>query len=296
MTIQNAMTIDVEDYFQVSAFERHIPRSGWENIPCRLEGNMDRILDMLNERDIKATFFMLGWLGERYPKIVRSIVENGHELASHGYQHIRVSNQTPEEFRQDITRTKDILEDIGAVRVKGYRAASYSIGENNLWAHEKLLEAGYFYSSSIYPIRHDHYGMPSAPRFPYKPIEGDGFLEIPITTVAFGGRNYPGGGGGYFRLLPYRISRKLLRRVNSVDGQPGIFYFHPWEIDKDQPRQKGVGMKTRFRHYLNLHRMQGRLERLFRDFSWNRMDRIFLENEVDNDLHCRSRIETGTEV
>ncbi len=296
MTIQNAMTIDVEDYFQVSAFEGHISRSSWPDIPCRLEGNMERILAMLNEHGIKATFFTLGWLAERYPRMVRSIVENGHELASHGYQHIRVSNQSPEEFQKDITRTKDILEDIGAVEVKGYRAASYSIGENNLWAHEKLLQVGYAYSSSIYPIRHDHYGMPSAPRFPYAPIDGESFLEIPITTVAVGGRNYPGGGGGYFRLLPYAISRRLLQRVNSVDGQPGIFYFHPWEIDKDQPRQEDVGVKTRFRHYLNLHRMQGRLERLFQDFCWNRMDRIFLLNEIEADRHSRPRNETGTEV
>lgn len=278
MTIDNAMTIDVEDYFQVSAFEGHIPRSDWQAIPCRLEGNMERILAMLERHGIKGTFFMLGWLAERYPRVVRSIVDNGHELASHGYQHIRVSSQTPEEFQQDVTRTKGLLEDVGGEEVAGYRAASYSIGEeNHIWAHQTLLAAGHRYSSSIYPIHHDHYGMPAAPRFSYTPIEGESFLEIPVTTTDIWGRKLPGGGGGYFRLLPYWLSRNLLHRVNSVDGQPGIFYFHPWEIDAEQPRQKGIGLKTRFRHYLNLQRMEGRLERLCSDFNWNRMDRIFLQ-------------------
>jgi polysaccharide deacetylase family protein (PEP-CTERM system associated) len=276
MTIRNAMTIDVEDYFQVSAFESHIPRSEWQGISSRLQQNMDCILALLQKRDIKATFFMLGWLAERYPQLVRTIVDNGHELASHGYQHIRVTEQTPEEFKQDIIRTKGLLEDTGGVEVKGYRAASYSIGEKNLWAHEILLEVGHSYSSSIYPIRHDHYGMPSAPRFLYKPFEGQDFVEIPVTTTDILGMRLPGGGGGYFRLLPYWISRKLIRRVNSIDGQPAIFYFHPWEIDADQPRQQGIGFKTRFRHYLNLKRMEARLERLFADFQWDRMDNIFL--------------------
>jgi polysaccharide deacetylase family protein (PEP-CTERM system associated) len=276
MTIQNAMTIDVEDYFQVSAFEQHIPRSEWQGIASRLERNMERILAMLDQRQIKATFFMLGWLAERYPQVVRSIVDNGHELASHGYQHIRVTSQTPSEFQQDVIRTKGLLEDVGGVDVKGYRAASYSIGEDNLWAHEKLLEAGHSYSSSIYPIRHDHYGMRSAPRFSYRPFAGEEFVEIPITTTDILGIRLPGGGGGYFRLLPYWMSRKLVQRVNDIDGQPAIFYFHPWEIDADQPRQQDVGLKTKFRHYLNLKRMEARLERLFADFEWDRMDRIFL--------------------
>jgi polysaccharide deacetylase family protein (PEP-CTERM system associated) len=277
MTIRNAMTIDVEDYFQVSAFEQHVQRDRWQEMPSRLERNMERILAMLDKRNIKATFFMLGWLAERYPQVVRSIVDNGHELASHGYQHIRVTDQTPAEFQQDVVRTKGLLEDKSGVEVKGYRAASYSIGERNLWAHEKLLEAGHAYSASIYPVRHDHYGMRSAPRFSYNPFDGEDFIEIPVTTTDFFGMRLPGGGGGYFRLLPYWVSRQLIKRVNNADGQPAIFYFHPWEIDAEQPRQEGIGIKTRFRHYLNLERMESRLECLFADLEWDRMDSIFLQ-------------------
>jgi polysaccharide deacetylase family protein (PEP-CTERM system associated) len=277
MVIKNAMTIDVEDYFHVSAFEKHISRSHWSRLQCRIERNMDLILELLHTHNIHATFFMLGWVAENYPQIARSIVDNGHELASHGYHHVRVTNQHKDEFRQDITRTKKLLEDITSAAVEGYRAASYSIGEENLWAHNEMREAGYLYSSSIYPISHDHYGMPSAPRFTYAPIEGDEFLEIPITTANVFGRRLPGGGGGYFRLYPYWVSRWMLQRVNRVDGQPGIFYFHPWEIDPEQPRQNGIGMKTRFRHYLNLRKMEARLNRLFADLEWDRMDRVFLE-------------------
>ncbi len=281
--IKNAMTIDVEDYFHVSAFEHHIPRSNWNNLPCRIERNMELVLELLAKHKIQATFFMLGWVAERYPQIVRSIVENGHELASHGYQHIRVSNQQQSEFGQDIIRTKALLEDVGSTAVNGYRAASYSIGEDNSWAHHELRDAGYLYSSSIYPIHHDHYGMPSAPRFTYSPIEGDGFLEIPITTATLFGRRFPGGGGGYFRFYPYWLSRWMLQRVNEVDGQPGIFYFHPWEVDPEQPRQTGISLKTRFRHYLNLRKMEARLERLFADLAWDRMDRVFLNRDRTQD-------------
>jgi len=280
MKIKNAMTIDVEDYFHVSAFEKHISRAHWPHLQCRIERNMDLILGLLDKHQIHATFFMLGWVAENYPQIVRSIVDNGHELASHGYHHVRVTNQQKEEFRQDIIRTKELLEDISSTAVHGYRAASYSIGQENLWAHNELREAGYLYSSSIYPINHDHYGMPSGPRFIYMPIDGDEFLEIPITTANVFGKRFPGGGGGYFRLYPYWISRWLLQQVNQVDNQPGIFYFHPWEIDHEQPRQNGIGLKTRFRHYLNLHKMEKRLDRLFGDLDWGRMDRIFLERDM----------------
>ncbi len=285
--IKNAMTIDVEDYFHVSAFENHISRSNWHSLPCRVERNMDLILGLLDKHQIKATFFMLGWVAENYPQIARSIVDNGHELASHGYQHIRVTNQQKEEFRQDIIRTKSLLEDISSTAIDGYRAASYSIGDENLWAHSELREAGYLYSSSIYPISHDHYGMPSAPRFTYPPIEGDGFLEIPITTATLFGRRFPGGGGGYFRFYPYWVSRWMLQRVNKVDGESGIFYFHPWEIDPEQPRQTGIGLKTQFRHYLNLHKMEARLERLFSDLEWDRMDRVFLNRKHEQDSDAR---------
>jgi polysaccharide deacetylase family protein (PEP-CTERM system associated) len=271
----NAMSVDVEDYFQVSAFESTINSSDWDRLPCRVDANTNRILDLFAEHDVKATFFMLGWVAERYPGLVRRIVESGHELASHGYTHTRVTRQTPEEFSEDIAKTKSLLEDLGGSEVLGYRAASYSIVNKTLWAHDLLQAAGYRYSSSIYPIHHDLYGIPDAPRFPYCPSQS-GMLEIPITTVSLFNRNLPCGGGGYFRLLPYRMSRSAMQHVNKTDGQPCVFYFHPWEIDPEQPRQLGISLKTRFRHYLNLDRMVNRIERLLKDFNWGRMDHVFL--------------------
>ncbi|WP_295991410.1 XrtA system polysaccharide deacetylase [Rugamonas sp.] len=274
--IRNAMTIDVEDYFQVSAFAPHIARDSWPQRECRVEANIERILGILEQGRIHATFFTLGWIAERYPAMVRRIVAGGHELASHGYGHLRVTEQSRPEFTDDITRSKAILEDLGGQAVLGFRAPSFSIGQSNLWALEALREAGYRYSSSIYPIKHDHYGMPDAPRFAFYPHGDGGLLEVPITTVRLMRRNLPAGGGGYFRLLPYALSRSMIRRVNRDDGQPAIFYFHPWEIDPGQPRPQGIGMKTRFRHYVNLERMDGRIRALTRDFGWDRMDRIFL--------------------
>ncbi|MCF6337521.1 MAG: DUF3473 domain-containing protein [Gammaproteobacteria bacterium] len=271
------MTVDVEDYFQVSAFEKVIPRSEWDNISARVEKNTERVLDMFDEADVKGTFFMLGWVAERYPGLVKRIVADGHELASHGYSHIRVVNQEPPEFFDDIVRTKKLLEDMSGQEVRGYRAASYSIGAKNLWALDKLKEAGYVYSSSIYPIKHDLYGMPEAPRFSFRPRGDDGILEVPVTTVEVLNKKLPCGGGGYFRLYPYAVSRMAMRRVNQHDGRSGVFYFHPWEIDPGQPRQRGISAKTRFRHYLNLGRMEKRLKRLLRDFQWDRMDKVFLE-------------------
>ena len=277
--IRNAMTIDVEDYFQVSAFASHIPRDSWPSLSCRVERNIDRILAMLDERDVKATFFTLGWIAERYPAMVRLIVDNGHELASHGYHHLRASDQSPDEFLDDITLSKKLLEDLGGQAVIGYRAPSFSISTNNLWALDILLEAGYRYSSSIYPIQHDHYGMPDAPRFKFQPRGPSGLVELPATTVKLFGRNLPASGGGYFRLLPYSLSRWLMKSVNHTDLQPCIFYFHPWEIDPGQPRQKNVGLKTRFRHYVNLSRTEPRIRALLRDFQWGRMDHIFMEED-----------------
>lgn len=273
--ITNAMTVDVEDYFQVSAFESIISRADWEQIPWRVGDNTHKVLDIFAEHQIKATFFTLGWVAERFPELIQRIVAEGHELACHGYSHIRVTEQTPEQFRQDIRKSKSLLEQIGGVPVRGYRAASYSIGRHNLWALAELEQAGFDYSSSIYPVRHDLYGMPEAPRFAYHPDNAPGLLEIPVSTVRFGQNNYPAGGGGYFRLMPYVLARSLIRRINQTDQQPALFYFHPWEIDPQQPRQQ-VGLKTRFRHYLNLNRMQARLHRLLTDFNWDRMDRIFL--------------------
>ena len=275
--VRNAMTIDVEDYFQVSAFADHIARDSWPARECRVEANIERILAILEEAGARGTFFTLGWIAERYPAMVKRIVAGGHELASHGYGHLRASDQTRAQFLDDVALSKAILEDIGGTPVLGYRAPSFSIGPANLWALDVLQEAGYRYSSSIYPIAHDHYGMPDAPRFAFYPNGTDGLLEVPITTVRMMERNLPAGGGGYFRLLPYALSRRLMRRVNREDGQPAIFYFHPWEIDPGQPRIGGVGIKTRFRHYVNLERMENRIRALTRDFQWDRMDRIFLE-------------------
>lgn len=274
--ISNAMTVDVEDYLHVSAFEKHIRREDWDRLPCRVERNTERILALFAERRVKATFFMLGWVAERYPGIVRRIVAEGHELASHGYSHVRVTEQTPDVFRDDVIRNKKLLEDMAGTAVRGYRAASYSIGEKNLWALDVLQDTGHVYSSSIYPIRHDLYGMPNAPRFPFWPNGAGGLLEIPVTTVQMFNQKWPCG-GGYFRLLPYSVSRWAMRRVNEQDRRPCVFYFHPWEIDPEQPRQTGIGFKTRFRHYVNLARTEDRLRGLLNDFRWDRMDRIFVD-------------------
>lgn len=271
--ITNALTIDVEDYFQVSAFAPYIDRSGWNERECRVERNVERILAMLAERDVHATFFTLGWIAERYPQLVRRIVDGGHELASHGYGHQRASELSREAFTDDVRRAKQLLEDIGGAEVMGYRAPSFSIGVANLWAFDVLAREGYRYSSSIYPIKHDHYGMPDSPRFAFR--VGAGLLEIPITTVRVGKRNLPSSGGGYFRLLPYALSRWMLRRVNREDREPAVFYFHPWEIDAGQPRIPGIDAKTRFRHYVNIGRTEGRLRQLIQDFRWGRMDHIF---------------------
>lgn len=273
--ITNALTIDVEDYFQVSAMAPYIDRGEWDHRECRVERNIDRILQLLSDADTQATFFTLGWIAERYPELVRRIVREGHELASHGYGHQRVSDLSEAEFFEDILRAKHILEDLGGQPVLGYRAPSFSIGAGNLWALDTLLRAGYRYSSSIYPVRHDHYGMPDAPRFAYAPREG--LLEVPPTTMRLFNRNLPSSGGGYFRLLPYPVSRWMLRQVNRRDAQSAIFYFHPWEIDAEQPRVAGIDLKTRFRHYVNIGRTEQRLARLLQDFRWGRMDRIFLQ-------------------
>jgi polysaccharide deacetylase family protein (PEP-CTERM system associated) len=272
--ITNALTIDVEDYFQVSAFAPYIRRDEWDARECRIERNIDRVLALLGGRGVKATFFTLGWIAERHPQVVRRIVDGGHELASHGYGHQRASELSPSQFADDIGRAKKILEDIAGHEVRGYRAPSFSIGARNLWAFDAIAAAGYRYSSSIYPIRHDHYGMPDSPRFAYRLPSG--LLEVPVTTVRLFNRNLPSSGGGYFRLLPYKLSRWMLRKVNAEEREPAVFYFHPWEIDPDQPRVAGIDARTRFRHYVNIHRMERRLGRLLADFRWGRMDEIFL--------------------
>ncbi len=272
--IVNALTIDVEDYFQVSAFAPYIQRSEWETMPCRIEQNIDRILALLSETNVKATFFTLGWIAERYPELVRRVVQSGHELASHGFSHQRATEQGRDEFLADIRLAKAILEDISGQAVGGYRAPSFSVGPSNPWASDCIGEAGYRYSSSVYPIRHDHYGVPDAPRFAHE--TSPGVLELPVATVRMFSANWPAGGGGYFRLLPYTISRWSIRRINAVDRKPAMFYFHPWELDPDQPRVQGPSAKSRFRHYLNLKRTEPRMRRLLADFSWDRADRVFL--------------------
>lgn len=273
--LRHAMTVDVEDFFQVQAFAHQIARTDWESFPCRVEANTERVLSLFSDHGVKATFFTLGWVAERYPQLIRRIVSEGHELASHGFAHYRVGDQTAGEFRRDVGRTKGLLEDCGQVAVKGYRAASFSIGTQTLWALDILAKEGYRYSSSIYPVRHDLYGMPDAPRFCFRPDKSE-FLEIPLTTVRFCGRNFPASGGGYFRLLPYFVSRKALSRVATLEGRPCVFYFHPWEIDPEQPRIANAPLRSRVRHYVNLASMERKLRRLVNDFSWTRMDHVFL--------------------
>lgn len=280
--IVNAMTVDVEDYFQVSAFEKHIPKSQWDNLQHRVQDNTFRILDLFAQHQVKATFFTLGWVAERYPEIVKRVVSEGHELASHGYEHIRVTEQTPEQFRADIKKTKQILEDLGGQSIVGYRAASYSIGAKNLWALQVLEEEGHLYSSSIYPVKHDLYGMPAAPRFMFQPDNTRNIFEIPITTLQILNKNMPCGGGGFFRLYPYLLSKLAYKYLNSNENQPGIFYFHPWEIDPEQPRQQNLPFKSRFRHYLNLDRVENRLNNLLNDFAWDTMQNVFLIPKIAN--------------
>jgi len=272
----NAMTVDVEEWFQVSAFEGRVRREDWDRLESRVERNTARLLDLFADQDVHVTFFVLGWIAERHPALLRRMVAEGHEVASHGYSHVRATEQTPQAFRDDVARTKALLEDTAGVAVRGYRAASFSIGRANLWAMDELRAAGYEYSSSIYPVRHDLYGMPEAPRFAFR-CPRSGLLEVPISTVRLLGHNFPCGGGGYFRLLPYAWHRYAIGRINRREGRPAVFYSHPWELDPDQPRPGRLPLKSRLRHYTNLHRTGERLARLLGDFRWGRMDRVFLD-------------------
>lgn len=272
--VTNAFSVDVEDYFHVEALSSAIDRGQWDRLEYRVEDNTHRVLELLAEEGVRATFFVLGWVASRSPELVRDIHRAGHEVACHGLTHQLVYKQSPETFRNETREAKQRLEDATGASVLGYRAATYSITQASLWALEILEELGFRYDSSIFPIRHDLYGIPDAPRFPYHPGPGQ-LLEVPITTVEIGGQRLPCGGGGYFRLLPYVPFRSALRRVNARDGQPAVFYCHPWEIDPDQPRVPGVSAISRFRHYTNLGRMEGRLRRLLRDFRWGRMDEVF---------------------
>jgi polysaccharide deacetylase family protein (PEP-CTERM system associated) len=269
-----AMTIDVEDYFQVEAFSATIDRKDWDGLPQRVERNTQRLIEILAEAGVQATFFTLGCIARRHPSLARRITAGGHELASHGTDHVRVDHQSPAAFRADVRESKKILEDSGGVKVSGYRAPTFSIGSGTAWAHEILAEEGYCYSSSVYPVKHDIYGSPDAPQFPFAPCSG--MIEIPLTTVRMFGKSIPASGGGYFRLFPYSLTRRLLARACRADSASPIFYVHPWEIDPEQPRQRQSPLRSRFRHYLNLSRTEPRLRRLLREFSWTRMDRLFL--------------------
>ena len=277
--IANALTVDVEDYFQVSAFDPFIDRSDWDTFPSRVESRTDLILSMFDEAGVKGTFFTLGWVATRFPQMIKRICDQGHELASHGWEHTRLTFMEPEQFRDDVRRTKEVLEDLSGQPVKGYRAPSYSIDHHNDWAHDILAETGHLYSSSVAPINHDLYGIPDAPRFAHRRGTAQ-LLEIPISTVAMGRKNWPCGGGGWFRLYPYWLFSRAFKRINTVDERPGIFYIHPWEFDPDQPRQPGLDHKTAFRHYQNLGKTEARMRKLLTDFRWQRMDEIFVVENI----------------
>lgn len=285
----NALSIDVEEYFQVSAFESTISRADWERWPSRVEYATGRLLDLFGEQRVRATFFTLGWVAERHPALIRRMVDEGHEVGCHGYQHIRATTQTREEFRADITRSKALLEDASGHEVRGYRAASFSIDRSNLWAFDEMAAAGFAYSSSVYPVRHDLYGIPNAPRVPFRPVRELPLVEIPVSTARVAGQNLPAGGGGYFRLLPYFLSRMLVRRVNHDAGRAANMYFHPWEFDPDQPRPSGLPAKSRFRHYLNQRRSLDRLRRLLSDFRWGPFRDVYataIAGQGLETLHC----------
>lgn len=274
----HAMTCDVEDYFQVSAFNSHVSRSDWENLDCRIPRNIDLILNRFAESGTKATFFTLGWVARHHPEVVRRIATAGHEIASHGMEHTRVWRQSSAEFREDALASRELLEDVSGVPVVGYRAASWSMDDRTPWAHDMLAQAGYRYSSSVYPISHDHFGMPDALTKPH--FVGDsGVLEVPASVVRLFGRNIPAAGGGYFRMYPLRFSLWLIRKFQVSGSHPFVFYFHPWEMDPDQPRVSGASVKVRFRHYLNLRKFDARLRSLLEQFEWGRMDEIYFDGE-----------------
>jgi polysaccharide deacetylase family protein (PEP-CTERM system associated) len=272
--MRNALSVDVEDWFQVGAFEGTISRGDWDGLQYRVEQNTDAVLALFEEADVKATFFTLGWVAERYPALMRRIADAGHELASHGYDHRRVFTFTPDEWRADLRKARALIEDAGGRRVHGYRAPSFSIDTRTPWAHVILAEEGYAYSSSVAPVAHDHYGWPGSPRFAWRPVAESPLIELPVTTALLAGRTMAAGGGGFFRMLPYGFSRWAIRQVNRQDERPAIIYFHPWEIDPSQPRVAGAPLRSRVRHYSNLSKMAGKLRRLVRDFEWGRVDSV----------------------
>ncbi len=275
--MRNGLSVDVEDWFQVGAFENVIDRADWDALEPRVERNSDAVLRLFAEEKVKATFFTLGWVAARHPALIRRIVDAGHEIASHGWDHARVFTLTPDQFRADLARARATIEDAAGVAVTGYRAPSFSIDARTPWAHEVLAAEGYAYSSSVAPVVHDHYGWPEAPRFAFRPVAGADMVELPVTTARLAGRTLAAGGGGFFRMLPYAFSRWAIDRVNRVEQRPAIFYFHPWEIDPGQPRVAHAPLRSRVRHYSRLSAMEGKLRRLIRRFDWGRVDQVAAE-------------------
>jgi len=276
--LTNGLSVDVEDWFQVGAFENVIARDSWESLDDRVERNCAVILDLFAQANggagVKATFFTLGWVAQRHGALMRRIVDAGHELASHGWDHARVFTMDAKAFAEDLRRARETLEDAGGVKVTGYRAPSFSIDPRTPWAYQVLADHGYAYSSSVAPIAHDHYGWREAPRFAFRPLPGSDLVEIPVTTAEFGNRRLAAGGGGFFRVLPYRFTKWAIGKANDHDRRPAVFYFHPWEIDPGQPRVAHAPLRSRLRHYTNLERMEDKLRRLLEDFAWGRMDLI----------------------
>lgn len=280
--IINAMTVDVEDYFHVAAFEKNIAPINWSNLELRVEKNTYRLLELFSQHNIKSTFFTLGWVAERCPNLIKAIVEQGHELASHSYAHQRAFTQTQQEFRDDLSKSKQILEDASGQAIIGYRAPSFSINDSNTWVYDILIELGFKYSSSTYPVEHDLYGVPNWPRFKYtRPeiVKGKRIIEIPVPTSRKANKNTGIGGGGYFRLYPYWLSKKRIEAYLNTEKQPYSFYFHPWEIDPEQPKVAGASAKSKLRHYLNLSRMEGKIVRLLEDYRWDTMKSVYLDEK-----------------
>lgn len=279
--VLNAMTVDVEDYFQVSVFDQTVSRSDWGTLESRVEANTDRLLDAFESTGVRATFFVLGWVAERFPALVRRIVASGHELASHGYSHRLIYEMTPEGFREDVRRSKGVLEMASGETVHGYRAPSFSVVAASLWALDVLVEEGFQYDASIFPIRHDRYGMPNSPRHAYRVQRHGGVIvEAPASTVRIGALNLPVAGGGYFRILPYAWTKWGIDRVNRTECRPAIFYMHPWEVDPDQPRLP-AGRLGRFRHYRNLAKTERRLSRLLADFRFGPLEDVLRSSVGD---------------
>ncbi|UTA47382.1 DUF3473 domain-containing protein [Simiduia sp. 21SJ11W-1] len=288
--ITHAMTVDVEDYFHVAAFNQVIKPEDWGNWPSRVERNTDALLALFDSADVRITFFILGWVAERHPQLVQRIQQAGHEIASHGYSHQLIYQQTPEVFREETARSKAILEDITGTQVKGYRAASYSITQKSLWALDILAEQGFSWDSSIFPTRHDNYGIPGSPEEPYTIITQSGatLTEFPLTTAKVLGQAIPAAGGGYFRQYPYALSRWLFNRASHNQTRPQIFYLHPWEIDPTQPRVAGASWFSRFRHYTNLSRCKPRLEQLLKDFAFGTMTDSLRDAPISQVLDLRA--------